>query len=108
MKPALKWLRLSICVFLFISFYMESFEQEIVINQDETKVPPYVLPDPLLRADGKRITTSKQWLQSQRPVMLKLFADNVYGRMPGKPKNMRFQVISVDSNALRGTAIRKQ
>jgi hypothetical protein len=87
---------------------MQSSEQEIVINQDEAKVPPYVLPDPLLRADGKRITNSKQWLQTQRPVMLKLFADNVYGRMPGKPKNMKFQVFSVDSNALAGTAIRKQ
>src|SRR5215831_10119993 len=108
MKPALKWLRHSICVFLFISLNMQSSEQEIVINKDETKVPPYVLPDPLLRADGKRITNSKQWLQTQRPVMLKLFADNVYGRMPGKPKNIRFQVSSVDSNALAGAAIRKQ
>ena len=108
MKPKLNWLRRSICVFLFISLYMASSEQEIVINKDEAKVPPYVLPDPLLRADGKRITSSKQWLQGQRPLMLKLFADNVYGRMPGKPKNMRFQVFSVDSNALAGTAIRKQ
>jgi (4-O-methyl)-D-glucuronate---lignin esterase len=108
MKPALKWLRRLFCAFLLISLYMESSEQEIVINKDETKVPPYVLPDPLLRADGKRITNSKQWLQTQRPVMLKLFADNIYGRMPPKPKNMRFQVFSVDSNALGGTAIRKQ
>ena len=108
MKPKMKWFRHSICVFLFISVCMQSSEQEIVINQDETKVPPYVLPDPLLRADGKRITNSKQWLQTQRPLMLKLFADNVYGRMPGKPKTMRFQVFSVDSNALAGTAIRKQ
>jgi hypothetical protein len=87
---------------------MQSSEQQIVINEDEAKVPPYVLPEPLLRADGKRITDSKQWLQTQRPAMLKLFADNVYGRMPGKPKNLHFQVFSVDSNALAGTAIRKQ
>ena len=82
--------------------------QDILINQDETKVPPYILPDPLVRPDGKRITSSQQWLQYQRAAMLKLFGDNVYGRMPGKPQNMWFKVYSVDSNALQGKAIRKQ
>ncbi|TMI94196.1 MAG: acetylxylan esterase [Bacteroidetes bacterium] len=87
---------------------MSASAQDILINQDESKVPPYILPDPLVRADGKRITSSQQWLQYQRSVMLKLFADNVYGRMPGKPKNMWFKVYSIDSNALQGKAIRKQ
>jgi hypothetical protein len=82
--------------------------QDIPINQDESKVPPYTLPDPLRMADGKRITTSQQWLQRQRAAMLKLFADNVYGRMPAKPTNMHFKIFSVDSNALGGKAIRKQ
>src|SRR4051794_33230107 len=40
--------------------------------------------------------------------MLKLFADNVYGRMPGKPQHMHFVVNSLDSLALDGKAIRKQ
>ena len=99
----------SFCfVLFFASVQMSVSAQDILINQDETKVPPYILPDPLVRADGKRITSSQQWLQYQRSVMLKLFADNVYGRMPGKPKNMWFKVYSVDSNALQGKAIRKQ
>ena len=82
--------------------------QDIPINYDESKILPYTLPDPLQTKDGKRITTSRQWLEQQRPAMLKLFVDNVYGRMPGKPKNMRFETFSVDSNALQGKAIRKQ
>ena len=95
-------------VLFFASVQMSASAQDILINQDESKVPPYILPDPLVRADGKRITSSQQWLQYQRSVMLKLFADNVYGRMPGKPKNMWFKVYSIDSNALQGKAIRKQ
>lgn len=87
---------------------MNSSEQDIVINKDETKVPPYSLPDPLQGPGGKHISTSQQWMQQQRPLMLKLFADNVYGRMPGKPKNMHFKVYSIDSNALGGIAVRKQ
>ena len=87
---------------------MHTTAQEIVINQNESKVPPYTLPNPLTAADGKRITSSSQWTQHQRAVMLKLFADNVYGRMPGKPERMHFNLLSVDSFALGGAAIRKQ
>lgn len=87
---------------------MEITAQDILINQDEAKVPPYTLPDPLQVADGKRVTDSKQWVQQQRPVLLQLFADNVYGRMPGKPRNMQFKITAVDSFALGGTAIQKQ
>jgi len=78
------------------------------INYDESKVPPYTLPDPLILPNGKRITTAEQWTQQQRPAMLKLFAENVYGRMPGKPEQMHFIINSIDSSALGGKAIRKQ
>src|SRR5690242_1844399 len=78
------------------------------INYDETKVPPYSLPDPLQLSNGLHITTKEQWMQEQRPAMLKLFAENVYGRMPGKPGQMHFVVNSIDSSALNGKAIRKQ
>src|SRR5437762_9255481 len=101
-------LYLFCCLLFLISNLMHTTAQEIVINQDESKVPPYTLPNPLTAADGKRITSSSQWTQHQRAVMLKLFADNVYGRMPGKPERMHFKVLSVDSFALGGAAIRKQ
>src|SRR5213596_103175 len=87
-------------VFFFEGMYMDTSAQDILINRDETKVPAYTLPDPLQAADGKRVTDSQQWLHQQRPAMLKLFADNVYGRMPGKPGNMQFKITSVDSFAL--------
>src|SRR5258705_12519439 len=82
--------------------------QDSLINYDEATMPPYTLPDPLPLPDGKRITTSAEWMQQQRPKMLQLFADNVYGRLPGKPKELRFVVNAVDSSALEGKAIRKQ
>jgi len=95
-------------LFFFAGIYFNASAQDILINQDEAKVPSYTLPDPLQGTGGKRITTSQQWLQHQRAALLKLFADNVYGRMPGKPKNMHFKVNAVDSFALGGKAIRKQ
>src|SRR4026209_922202 len=95
-------------IFFFAGMYMETSAQDIPINQDESKVPPYTLPDPLKGADGNRVTSSQQWLHHQRAAMLQLFAVNVYGRMPGKPANMKFKITSVDSFALGGTVIRKQ
>src|ERR1700730_17997201 len=94
-------------VLVSISIYAAK-AQDSSINDDESKVPPYTLPDPLQLTDGKRITTSAEWMQQQRPKMLQLFADNVYGRMPGKPKDLRFVVNTVDSFALEGKAVRKQ
>ncbi|MEO6288878.1 MAG: hypothetical protein ABIO76_03090, partial [Ginsengibacter sp.] len=82
--------------------------QDSLINYDEARIPPYILPDPLQLPNGKHVTTSQQWLQHQRAAMLKLFTDNVYGKMPGKPVNMHFKLNSVDSSALGGKAICKQ
>jgi hypothetical protein len=95
-------------VFFFAGIFMKIAAQDILINQEEAKVPPYTLPDPLQGAKGKRVTEPKRWLQQQRAVMLKLFADNVYGKMPVKPGNMQFKITAVDSFALGGTAIQKQ
>ncbi|MGZ8525166.1 MAG: glucuronyl esterase domain-containing protein, partial [Chitinophagaceae bacterium] len=94
-------------VFCFEGMLMETSAQDILINREETKVPAYILPDPLQGSDGKRVTDSHQWLR-QRAALLKLFAGNMYGRMPVKPAHMKFIINNVDSFALGGSAIRKQ
>ncbi|MGN6619335.1 MAG: glucuronyl esterase domain-containing protein [Ilyomonas sp.] len=78
------------------------------VNYDESKVPPYTLPDPLQMKNGKKVTTKEEWMQYQRPAILQLFAENEYGKMPGKPAGEHFKVTSIDSFALSGKAIRKQ
>jgi hypothetical protein len=77
-------------------------------NLNEAKVASYTLPDPLKAANGETITSAKEWTESQRPRVLQLFAEHVYGKFPGKPKGLHFQVNSVDNEALGGKAIRKQ
>jgi hypothetical protein len=73
-------------------------------SYDESKVPAYTLPDPLAGVKSPR-----DWRAKRRPEILKLFETQVYGRTPaGRPKGMTFEVTSVDSNALNGTAIRKE
>ncbi|PSR57319.1 acetylxylan esterase [Adhaeribacter arboris] len=77
-------------------------------NYDEAKVGTYLLPSLLQTPDGKKITSSTQWNNLQRPALLKLFADNVYGRLPGKPRGLHFKVNLEDKAALGGKAILKQ
>lgn len=77
-------------------------------NLDEAKVAAYTLPDPLKAANGKNITSAKDWMNTQRPRTLQLFQEHVYGKFPGKPEGLHFKVNSVDEEALGGKAVRKQ
>ena len=77
-------------------------------NYDETKVPQYTLPDPLIMADGRKVTDADTWTRQRRPEIVKLFETHVYGRSPGAPKDMMFDESSIDKQALEGKAIRKE
>ena len=77
-------------------------------NYDESKVPKYTLPDPLVCADGTPVTNAQMWWKRRRPEILKLFQTHVYGQSPGKPKFMTFVTDSVDESALDGQAVRKE
>ena len=39
-------------------------------NYDESKVPEYTLPDPLVAADGTKVTDAETWLAKRRPEIL--------------------------------------
>ena len=75
-------------------------------NYDESKVGPYTLPDPLLFNDGKRVRNARDW-DRRRGELLRLFAENVYGRTP-RPRAIEFTVFDHEKGALGGHAVRKQ
>jgi hypothetical protein len=73
----------------------------------EADVPKYELPDPLLCADGTRVTTREQWEAKRRPEILELFRKHVYGRSPGAGE-VSFEVLETDAKAVDGKATRKR
>ena len=76
---------------------------------DESKVPPYTLPDPLVTTAGLPVRDVAAWRAQRRPELLELFAREVYGRTPsGRPAALRAEVTSVDRHALDGKATRKE
>jgi hypothetical protein len=78
------------------------------VNYDESKVNMAPLPDPLVLRSGKRVPNAKTWTKQRRPELLELFQSNVYGRSPGKPRGMKFEVTGLDHLALNGLATRKE
>ena len=46
--------------------------QKLAANYDESKIPEFDLPDPLLLSSGARITSAGEWEKSGRPATLKL------------------------------------
>ena len=77
-------------------------------NYDESKVPEYTLPDPLVLSDGQRVADAATWRRHRRGEILGLFQKHVYGKAPPRPQEMTFHVRSVAKDALEGKAVRKQ
>ena len=78
-------------------------------NYDESKVPSYTLPDPLVGNDGTPVTDAKTWETVRRPEVLKLMETYMYGKMPPAPeKPLRFEVLEQSDDALGGIAVRRQ
>lgn len=80
----------------------------IPVNYDEALVGTYTLPDPLVLLNGQRVRDAKTWRQKRRPEIVRLAEENQYGRSPGRPAGMSFDVFDKGTPALNGTAIRRQ
>ena len=80
---------------------------EAAVNYDESKVPQYTLPNPLQFENKTPVDKPTDWPR-RRAEILRLFEKHVYGKAPGRPENMSFEVRSVDENALGGKAVRKE
>src|SRR5262249_4598543 len=94
---AVRW-----CLILFIVHPVFAANEA---NYDEAQVPPYTLPDPLVLANGDRVTDAEIWRTKRRPELLELFEEQVYGRSPPRPAEFAWEVATTDDQALGGKAI---
>ena len=93
---------------LFLLIVPELWAQRENVIYEESKVPQYQLPDVLTRFKGGKVKTEKTWFRKQRPEILKLFTDEVYGRVPGNLGISEVKVWETADDAVNGLAIRKQ
>jgi (4-O-methyl)-D-glucuronate---lignin esterase len=71
-------------------------------NVDESKVPAYSLPDPLVLKDGKPVKDAKTWWSRRRPEIVEEFDREVYGRVPKNTPKVNWEAGST-VRELKGT-----
>ncbi len=81
--------------------------QNFVANYDESKVPTYQLPDPLVTQAGEPVNDAETWEKIRRPETLALFQQHVFGRSP-EPVPIQHRVVSTAEDALGGKAVRRE
>jgi len=95
-------------LFAQIQDWPDDEREGIKINYTEAHVGSYTLPDPLTLNDGERVTSDKTWFDKRQPEILTLFEENQFGKTPGAPKNLSFDVFDQGTLVFDGKAIRKQ
>lgn len=86
-------------------------ERQPAFNFEEGRVPPYTLPGfPSEHGDGRdaRPRAREAWVRRHRAEILELFREHVYGRSPGRPERLRFEVVEEDPRAMGGAATLKR
>ncbi len=109
-------IRASLCAILLFIGAINSQTQNaprsevagIAVNYDEARVGTYTLPDPLTLSNGKPVRDAQTWYKKRRPEIVRLFEENQFGRSPGRPAGMRFELFDKGTPALDGKAIRRQ
>ena len=92
---------------LFLMLPVLSFAQQFVPNYDESKVPAYTLPDPLVFNNGSPVASRADW-DKRRVEIYKIFEKEVFGIVPEWKGNVRAIVVSRKADALEGLAKRKE
>ena len=97
--------------FLSFLFAMSAVAQQRNVNQDESKVPVFDLPEVLRCANGERVASVEQWEKTRRTELSNLFARQIYG-MPlmlnRSEVGIKYETMAENPNALNGKAICKQ
>lgn len=84
-------------------------DKKEVFNEDESKVPAYILPEALVSSNGETIDSAAKWKQQRRGEIFRMFESEVYGRTPSTPLDtIRAVVTEGPSDAFEGRATRKQ
>jgi hypothetical protein len=80
----------------------------IPVNYTEALAGSYKLPDPLVLLNGQPVKNAKIWTEKRRPEIVRLFEENQYGRAPGRPADMTFDVFDKGTPVYDGKALRRQ
>lgn len=67
-------------------------------------IEDYELPDPLIFNNGEKVINKNQWIQKRRGEILRLFENNVYGKLPTEPIEADYEILEEVQDDLDGLA----
>ena len=97
----------AVCL-LLLNFRSSLMLHAEEFNYDESKVPPYTLPDLLKCEDGTVVDSADVWNTKRRPELLQMFEEHVFGTLPAGKIPLRTRVRSSVPDALDGKAFRRE
>lgn len=100
-------MKITLLSFFLLLFSATLFGQTFVPNYDESKMPSYTLPDPLIFNNGLSVKNKKEW-EKRRTEILNLFEKEVYGITPAGKVHLSSVVVSKNENACNGQAVRTE
>jgi hypothetical protein len=77
-------------------------------NRDESKVNTYILPDPLVLKNGKKVKNANTWWQKRRPEIVEDFEREIYGRLPGNIPKVDWKIVTIKDTVIGNQAIKEK
>lgn len=87
---------------------MHVLAQKFQPQYDESKVPAYTLPELLKTNLNKKVRNKKDWENTRRTEVLKMFEDNIYGQVPRQFDSIKFSITSENKMSMEGKAHLKE
>src|SRR5437764_11341044 len=73
-----------------------------ISNYDESKIPPYTLPDPLVLANGRPVKDADTWRRERRPEIMRLYEAEIFGKVPATAPKVTWSVSGTEPAAREG------
>ena len=83
-------------------------QNAVEANYDESKVPPYTLPDVLKTTKNVKVQSKATWEKVRRPEIITLFEEYVYGQMPKSYDRLTYSIKNENTGAMAGKATLKE
>lgn len=100
-------MKLTLLSVILLFFSATLVAQTFVANYDESKMPAYTLPDPLVFNNGVPVKSKSDW-KKRRIELVNLFENVEYGSTPAGKVRLSSVLLSENLNAFDGKAIRRE
>jgi hypothetical protein len=74
-------------------------------NLNESEVPPYKLPDPLILKNGQKVTSAEIWWKERRLEIVEDFNREIYGRVPKDTPKVIWEITNTARESSGGVPV---